>query len=369
MGEMWGVFQNIEQFVARYSTIFGQFWYLLTFVFRLMVVVALGGSVYGDEKSSFTCVTNLPACGDQCYNQFAKISHMRFWSFQLLAVAFPAVLFHFYSTYIFGEIEKLKVEEDELKKAENDSKLKINVDKHKSKQQKREKKLGKYQIKRVYNDGSLKEVPVTRKIKLVYYMSVVCRAFIEIIFIYYAVVLYNYQDLNCNANPDGFNCPYIGFFNFLWMTVPTQFTCDDPSVRGACSQHFTLTNSKWSGHVICFIARPFEKSIFLRYMQILSCICFFLCVAEIIYIPFKEVFRRKSKQRRIKKNSHLQVTVSGNNPYLPQEVTLMDELNGIKSLRPIDTSPDRFSYSSDEYKNSRTSKIREKTSRRRDHAV
>ena len=37
---------------------------------------------------------------------------------QLLAVTFPAVLFHFYSNYISGEVEKLKMEEEELKKTQ-----------------------------------------------------------------------------------------------------------------------------------------------------------------------------------------------------------------------------------------------------------
>lgn len=339
---MWTIFSNIGKYVSRYSTIFGQFWYLFTFVFRLVVVAVLGSSVYNDEKGSFTCVTNLPACSDQCYNTFARITHMRFWSFQLLVVTFPAVLFQFYSNYITGEVEKLKIEQNELREAEearrNNNSITPNDNLKERKKEKRMKRLGKIKMKQFYNEGNMQEVPVTRKLKVAYYISVVMRCVLELIFVHFGVVLYDYKDKNCIANPGAFNCPYEGFFSFMWMTVPTQFTCDHPTVHGACAQHFTqnIVGIK-TGQIICYIARPFEKSIFLRYMQILAVLCFVLCIFELIYIPLRGSWRYTRKQGKKKaqaKRSQLEPInddVLKMRTYLPaNEITLLND-----DFRPV----------------------------------
>lgn len=39
--------------------------------------------VYGDEQAAFKCSTDVVGCQNICYNEFAKISHMRFWAFQV----------------------------------------------------------------------------------------------------------------------------------------------------------------------------------------------------------------------------------------------------------------------------------------------
>lgn len=81
-------------------------------------------------------------CDNLCFNKFSKISHIRFWAFQvkiicditysiasnidnngfiisqILAVATPTILFHFYAMNVTGKIENLKLIEDELRKAE-----------------------------------------------------------------------------------------------------------------------------------------------------------------------------------------------------------------------------------------------------------
>lgn len=40
-------------------------------------------SVYGDEQSAFKCSTQEPGCVNMCFNEFSKISHIRFWAFQV----------------------------------------------------------------------------------------------------------------------------------------------------------------------------------------------------------------------------------------------------------------------------------------------
>jgi len=97
---MWNFISDITGQISRYSTIFGQAWYLCVFFFRLIVVATIGGAVYSDEQSAFRCSTKVHGCENVCYDRFAKISHIRFWSFQLLTLAAPVIVFHFYTLYV-----------------------------------------------------------------------------------------------------------------------------------------------------------------------------------------------------------------------------------------------------------------------------
>ena len=116
---MWNFFDKISQQVNKYATFFGQLWYVLVFVFRAMVAMSIGKPVYVDEQQKFECSTKIVGCENKCYDSFAKVSHMRFWAFQLIAVAAPTVFFHFYSMHVQGNIEKLKEAEANLKKVED----------------------------------------------------------------------------------------------------------------------------------------------------------------------------------------------------------------------------------------------------------
>ena len=41
-------------------------------------------TVYNDEQSMFQCITDTGAgCENQCYNDFAPISHIRYWAFHV----------------------------------------------------------------------------------------------------------------------------------------------------------------------------------------------------------------------------------------------------------------------------------------------
>ena len=52
----------------------------LTFLCRLLPATTIGDAVYGDEMSDFDCVTTQPGCPQMCYNLFAPMSHVRYWS-------------------------------------------------------------------------------------------------------------------------------------------------------------------------------------------------------------------------------------------------------------------------------------------------
>ncbi|KAM9327247.1 gap junction beta-1 protein [Gastrophryne carolinensis] len=88
----WAGLYGILSGVNRHSTGIGRIWLSVVFIFRIMVLVVAAESVWGDEKSSFTCNTQQPGCNSVCYDHFFPISHVRLWALQLIIVATPALL-------------------------------------------------------------------------------------------------------------------------------------------------------------------------------------------------------------------------------------------------------------------------------------
>uniref|UniRef100_A0A3P8T423 Gap junction protein beta 1 n=1 Tax=Amphiprion percula TaxID=161767 RepID=A0A3P8T423_AMPPE len=88
----WGTFYAVISGVNRHSTGIGRIWLSVIFIFRILVLVVAAESVWGDEKSGFTCNTQQPGCNSVCYDQFFPISHIRLWALQLILVSTPALL-------------------------------------------------------------------------------------------------------------------------------------------------------------------------------------------------------------------------------------------------------------------------------------
>ena len=118
----WGVISEFVAKVRTYSTFWGQVWWILMFVFRMMVVAIIGNQVYGDEQGAFKCDTLQPGCAQVCFNRFSPIGHMRFWSFQILFIAIPAV---FYYMFAGSQLNYVKLLED-AEKRRNDAESKRN---------------------------------------------------------------------------------------------------------------------------------------------------------------------------------------------------------------------------------------------------
>lgn len=295
---MWDLLQSIQLQVTRYSTWIGQLWYLCVFLFRLFVVVTIGGAVYGDELGEFTCITKEPGCTKMCFNVFNKMSHIRFWSFQLLAITTPTVFFHFFTLSVTGQIAKKEAEEKNLREenAIDDTRSMVSAPQsHEEsvktmrrieKLEKRTKKIGSYKKKKVYsNKGELTEVPYTMAIHVAYYISIILRMALEALFIVLAYRLFKFMDQTTANEP-------VGALDFINFKVPAMFRCTagDPAVDKACSQVVTV-----GGVLPCWISRPYEKTLLVRYMNWLSAICFLLSAAELIYIPVRAYFMNKNK--------------------------------------------------------------------------
>ncbi|XP_023698553.1 gap junction beta-1 protein-like [Paramormyrops kingsleyae] len=88
----WASFYAIISGVNRHSTGIGRIWLSVLSIFRILVLVVAAESVWGDEKSGFTCNTQQPGCNSVCYDQFFPISHIRLWALQLILVSTPALL-------------------------------------------------------------------------------------------------------------------------------------------------------------------------------------------------------------------------------------------------------------------------------------
>jgi len=294
---MWSFFDKISEQVTKYATFFGQLWYVLVFVFRAIVVMSIGGSVYGDEQGAFQCSTAIVGCENMCYNDFAKISHMRFWAFQLIAIASPTVFFHFYSLHTQGQMQKLKAAEDDLKKIEEGGEDEyLNLDakgiKEVNRIGKRKKTIGNIKTRKVMQGSELQEIPYTSKIHYVYFLTIIIRLIFEAIFIYLGHRLFRLMVVDCEGNygPQHW-CNTHNPIDYIWMEVPAVYHCRNSDV---CMQHI---DQNGNGFVPCYVSRPYEKTVFLRYMGVLSGICFIVSILELCVIAGRKAWKKRSKKQ------------------------------------------------------------------------
>ena len=109
----WHFVERWLQKVNQHSTLIGKFWLTFLIIFRIVVVSSVGDRVYSDEQSEFKCNTLQVqfktilsfqrtkkqfkiGCTNVCFNMFSPISHIRFWSFQIILVCTPSIVFMVY---------------------------------------------------------------------------------------------------------------------------------------------------------------------------------------------------------------------------------------------------------------------------------
>jgi len=270
---MWSLLQGIGDQVSFYTTGLGQIWYILVFGFRLVIVSTIGGSVYGDEQSQFNCNEKMVGCRQMCYNQFAKISHIRFWAFQIIAVSTPTIFFHLYVTYVSSQIQKVENAKTLLEQESfSNGKVSNEIERNKKRQQ----KLGDYKMKERVRGKNKLIIPQSRKILIANFINLFIRLAIEMIFIFLTAHLFNIKDNESK--------PVSSFTEFFWMSLPGHYLCrdDDDEVKTACYQAMLDNN-----YVSCWISRPSEKTIMLRYMNIISVMCVLVTLYDIFAISFR----------------------------------------------------------------------------------
>lgn len=78
---------------SQRSTPVGRFLLPVLLGFRLALLAASGPGVYSDDQSEFVCHTQQPGCKAACYDASHPLSPLRFWTFHVILVAVPSVLY------------------------------------------------------------------------------------------------------------------------------------------------------------------------------------------------------------------------------------------------------------------------------------
>ncbi|CAI9548984.1 unnamed protein product [Staurois parvus] len=109
----WSFLTRLLEEIHNHSTFVGKIWLTVLIVFRIVLTVVGGESIYYDEQSKFECNTDQPGCENVCYDAFAPLSHVRFWVFQIILVATPPLLYLGYAIHKIAKMENRAVEEVE----------------------------------------------------------------------------------------------------------------------------------------------------------------------------------------------------------------------------------------------------------------
>uniref|UniRef100_A0A8C4Q7W1 Gap junction protein n=1 Tax=Eptatretus burgeri TaxID=7764 RepID=A0A8C4Q7W1_EPTBU len=251
----WGDLFDIINGISQYSTVIGRIWLFVVFLFRVLVLVVAGESVWGDDQSDFECNTLQPGCTNVCYDHFFPISHVRLWALQLIFVATPTMLvaMHVSSRYRWKKKNAIKFVSYWQKR---------NAEVTNFKREETTTLRGESEKKRLAR--------ISGGLLLTYLLSITFRMALEALFLYVYYALYHSHHMPRKLECDILPCPQI---------------------------------------VECFVARPTEKTIFTVFMISSSAICLLLNVIEFLYLFVKrclchsfddvETFMKTSRQNRL----------------------------------------------------------------------
>ncbi|XP_042245727.1 gap junction Cx32.2 protein-like isoform X2 [Thunnus maccoyii] len=219
MGD-WDFLSKLLDKVQSQSTVIGNVWLSVLFIFRITILITGAEKVWDDEQSKMICNTIQPGCENVCYDHAFPISHIRFWVLQIIFVSTPTLI---YLGHVAHVVHKEK--------------------KHK------EYKVPKYSDEKGH-------VKIKGRL-LGYYMTAIFFSIIlEVAFIVGQYYLYGFimdPKIVCSKAP----CPFT---------------------------------------VECYMSRPTEKTIFIIFMLVVSCVSLLLNVMEIFYLIWSRLSRRKSER-------------------------------------------------------------------------
>ncbi|KAI4897673.1 hypothetical protein NFI96_003239 [Prochilodus magdalenae] len=217
MGE-WGILSKLLDKVQSHSTVVGKVWMTVLFVFRIMILGAGAEKVWGDEQSKMVCNTKQPGCTNVCYDHSFPISHIRFWTLQIIFVATPTLMYLGHVLHIIHKEKKIREH------------LQMEAER--------------YGVKHpTYTDDKGK-IDIKGQLLASYMTSVVVKILLEAAFIVGQYYLYGFvmqAKIVCQRYP----CPYT---------------------------------------VECYMSRPTEKTVFIIFMLIVSCVSLLLNIIEVFYL-------------------------------------------------------------------------------------
>ncbi|XP_037552505.1 gap junction gamma-1 protein [Nematolebias whitei] len=271
----WSFLTRLLDEISNHSTFVGKIWLTVLIVFRIVLTAVGGETIYYDEQSKFVCNTQQPGCENVCYDEFAPLSHVRFWIFQVIMITTPTIMYLGFAMHKIARMDDCEYRPVRNKKrmpivsrgavrdyeeaednGEEDPMIaeEIEPDKPEKVDKSSEKKHD--GRRRILRDGLMK----------VYACQLFWRSTFEVAFLFGQYVLYGFEVIPsyvCSRSP----CPHT---------------------------------------VDCFVSRPTEKTIFLLVMYVVSFLCLLLTVLEIIHLGVggvRDTFRKRaalgSRSRRL----------------------------------------------------------------------
>lgn len=263
----WSFLTRLLEEIHNHSTFVGKIWLTILIVFRIVLTVVGGESIYYDEQSKFVCNTQSPGCENVCYDAFAPLSHVRFWVFQIILVTTPSLL---YLCYAIHKIARIAERNEKRSKGKNmavrwkrNRGLEETEDDHEEDpmmypemEMESEKEIQSPDNDKTKHDGR-RRIRADGLMKI-YVLQLLIRTAFEIAFLVGQYFLYGFEVIP----------------KFTCSTAPCNHTVD------------------------CFVSRPTEKTIFLLIMYGVSCLCLLLNVLEMIHLGFgtiRDVLSSKKK--------------------------------------------------------------------------
>ncbi|XP_068161085.1 gap junction gamma-1 protein-like [Antennarius striatus] len=271
----WSFLTRLLDEIHNHSTFVGKIWLTVLIVFRIVLTAVGGESIYYDEQSKFTCNTEQPGCENVCYDDFAPLSHVRFWVFQIILVATPSLMYLGYAVnkiaraeeragsgtarvllqrqskkkfYLAGRMQHRGIEEAEEDNEEDPMIYELADVQSDGGGPAKENEDEKDKAK-VRHDGRqrIKEDGLMR----IYVLHLIVRFVLEV----------------------GFLCGQYILYGFA---VPSTYMC-------------SITPCPHS--VDCFVSRPTEKTIFLIIMYTVSLLCLALNIWEMLHLGISTMCR------------------------------------------------------------------------------
>ncbi|XP_051809145.1 gap junction delta-4 protein-like [Acanthochromis polyacanthus] len=87
--------------ISQNVSFVGKIWWMLMLVFRLLVLLLAGFTLFSDEQERFICNTIQPGCSNVCFDIFAPVSVLRLWLLHLILLCLPHLIF---ATYIMHKV-------------------------------------------------------------------------------------------------------------------------------------------------------------------------------------------------------------------------------------------------------------------------
>jgi preprotein translocase subunit YajC len=285
---VFGTLTQVSTSLLKYSTPVSHCWWVVNFIFRGIVIFAVGSSIYGDEQGVFQCDTSQPGCKAMCFNRFSPMAHPRFWQFQFMFCLLPAFIFHL---IVNNQTAQMKKVDESMKKIqsqidatddENAKKGYYSSDAY-TKLEKKKKKLGLDRQKTVVttDQSGMQEVLWTPTIRCWFIIQLGAKVVMELIFVYLYYTLQRQQSKK---------------FGWAAWSVPDRYDCSygEENDNMACSQN---------ANIPCWVSRPMEKEVMMWYMLSMSLVSVALVGGEFFYVVSRvtvKANKRRTERKRAK---------------------------------------------------------------------